>query len=68
MLINSVIVWDDEDDGDGTHKITITYNLTPRKSKTIMVKDLSKVGCVFQPDKPTKTLQKNFCSVFLFQY
>lgn len=55
LLINSVIVWDDEDDGDGTHKITITYNLTPRKSKTITVKDLSKVGCVFQPDKPTIT-------------
>lgn len=54
LLVNSVIVWDDEDSGDNGQKITITYNLTPKKTKTITVKDLSKVGCVFQPDKPTK--------------
>lgn len=54
-FVNSVIVWDNEDDGEGGdsyHKITITYNLSPSKTKTITVKDL-KSGCVFEPDKST---------------
>lgn len=53
LLVNSVVVWDDTDD-PGTFKFTITYNLTPKKTKTITVKDLSKSKCVFHPDNSTK--------------
>lgn len=54
LLVNSVVVWDD-DENPGTFKFTITYNLTPKKTKTITVKDLSKAGCVFHPDNSTIT-------------
>lgn len=54
LLVNSVVVWDD-DENPGTFKFTITYNLTPKKTKTITVKDLSKTGCVFHPDNSTIT-------------
>ena len=55
LLINSVVLWDDEEspDGSGETKITITYNLQPKKTRTIRVKDLLTSGCVFDPDKST---------------
>lgn len=55
LLVNSVIVWDDKDNDDGTQDITITYNLTPKKTRKITVKDIRKSECVFHPVKSTKT-------------
>lgn len=54
LLVNSVVVWDDEDN-PGTYKFTITYNLTPKKTKTFSAKDIKKSGCVYHPDKTTIT-------------
>lgn len=62
LLVNSVVVWDDTDD-PGTFKFTITYNLTPKKTKTITVKDLSKSKCVFHPDNSTKKARCYLCTV-----
>ena len=53
MLVNSVIVWDNEDNPDGTQDVTITYNLTPKKTRKIKVKDITNSGCAFHPDKST---------------
>jgi len=53
MLVNSIIVWDNKENDDGTQDITITYNLTPKKERKITIKDLSKIECVFHPDKST---------------
>ena len=55
LLVNSVIVWDDTDNDDGTQDITITYNLTPKKTRKITVKDIRKSECVFHPVKSTIT-------------
>lgn len=41
MLVNSVYVWDDDDDG-GT-KITIYFNLVPKVKHTISAKELSRM-------------------------
>lgn len=55
LLVNSVVVWDDEESPDGGNKVTITYNLQPRKTRTIKAKDLSGRGFAFDPDKSTIT-------------
>lgn len=55
LLVNSVILWDDTDDPDGGHILTITYNLQPKKTRTIRLKDLPSARCVFVPDKSTIT-------------
>lgn len=53
MLVNSVIVWDDDENGDGTQSITITYNLLPKKTSKIAIKNLPKDVCGLAPDKST---------------
>ncbi len=49
LLVNSVIVWDDEDSGQ---RITISYNITPKKTKTITVKELSTSGAYLNSSSP----------------
>lgn len=53
LLVNSVILWDDTEDPDGGHILTITYNLQPKKTRTVRLKDLPSARCVFDPDKST---------------
>ena len=55
MLVNSVIVWDDNEDGDNPQEITITYNITPKKTSKIKVGDVKSAKCVLHPNKSTIT-------------
>lgn len=53
LLVNSVIVWDEEDGEQKTnHKITINYNSLPKKSSTITVKELSKTSAYLNSITP----------------
>jgi len=51
LLVNSVTVWDDEDDPK-SYKFTITYNLSPKKTKTITGSKPSNSSAFLNPASP----------------